>query len=80
MSGWDDEEFDEGEDFEEWDGKFSRKHLKVDRLYYEQPTGMYFYTPDGVGCLWFDTKEEALEEVGDFGQPIITLVQELSDF
>lgn len=68
------------EDFEEWDGKFSREHLKVDRLYYEQPTGMYFYTPDGVGCIWFDTREEALEEVGDFGQPIITLVQELSDF
>ena len=63
MSGWDDEEFDEGEDFEEWDGKFSREHLKVDRLYYEQPTGMYFYTPDGVGCIWFDTREEALEEV-----------------
>ena len=80
MSGWDDEEFDEGEDFEEWDGKFSREHLKVDRLYYEQPTGMYFYTPDGVGCIWFDTREEALEEVGDFGQPIITLCQELSDF
>lgn len=60
--------------------KYPRKFLKPERLYYEQPTGMYFYTPDGVGCIWFDSREQAMEEVGDFGQPIITLVQELSDF
>ena len=68
------------EDFEEWDGKFPREHLKVLRLYHEQPTGMYFYTPDGIGCIWYETLEEAMADTDAFGQPIITLVQELSDF
>jgi hypothetical protein len=68
------------EELEEWDDKFPRESLQVERLYYEQPTGQYFYTPDGVGCIWFDTLEEALEETGAFGQNIITLLQELSDF
>ena len=59
--------------------KFSRKNLKVERLYRELPTGMYFYTPDGIGCIWFDTKEEAMEETGAFGQNIIAINQELAD-
>lgn len=82
MSGYDDEEFDEGEepDDDPYDGKFPRDYLRVLRLYHEQPTGMYFYTPDGIGCIWYDTLEEALEDTGAFEQPIITLVQELSDF
>ena len=60
--------------------KYPRKFLLPERLYHEQATGRYFYTPDGEGCIWFDSRQEALEEVGDFGQPIITLMQELSDF
>lgn len=60
--------------------EYPRKFLLPERLYHESPTGMYFYTPDGEGCIWFDTRKEALEEVGDFGQPIITLMQKLSDF
>jgi hypothetical protein len=68
------------EDEPYWDGKFSREHLQVERLYYEQPTGQYFFTPDGIGCIWFETREQAMEETGAFGQPIITLGQELSDF
>lgn len=79
MGAWDDEEFDEGDE-PYWDGKFSRSHLEVERLYYEQPTGMYFFTPDGIGCIWYETREEALADTDAFGQPIITLCQELSDF
>jgi hypothetical protein len=60
--------------------KFSRANLKVERLYHEIPTGMYFYTPDGVGCIWFDSREEALEETDNgFGEGIIGLGQELED-
>lgn len=68
------------DELDEYDGKFPRASLKVERLYQEHPTGMYFFTPDGIGCIWFDTLEEALEETGAFGQPIIILSQELSDF
>ena len=77
MPDWDDLD-DEDEPY--WDGKFSRSHLEVERLYLEQPTGMYFFTPDGIGCIWFDSKEEAMEQTEAFGQPIIVLCQELSDF
>jgi hypothetical protein len=59
--------------------KFPRKHLKVERLYHEQPTGMYFFTPDGIGCIWYETREEAMEDTEAFGEPIITIVQELDD-
>lgn len=62
------------------DGKFPRGSLEVERLYYEQPTGMYFFTPDGIGCIWYETKEEAMADTGAFDQPIITIGQELSDF
>ena len=74
--GWVDEDDDETY----WDGKFSRSHLEVERLYYCQPTGQYFFTPDGIGCIWYETREEALADTDAFGQPIITLCQELSDF
>lgn len=79
MSAWDDEEFTESDE-PYWDGKFSRDHLKVERLYHEQPTGMYFFTPDGIGCIWYETLEEAMADTDAFGQPIITICQELSDF
>ena len=59
--------------------KYPRKFLKVNRLYHEGPTGLYFYTPDGIGCIWFDTKEEAMKETGAFGLGIIGLNQELED-
>lgn len=59
--------------------KFSRRNLKVERLYHERPTGMYFFTPDGIGCIWYETKEEAMADTDAFGEPIITLHQELDD-
>jgi hypothetical protein len=59
--------------------KFSRRNLKVERLYHELPTGMYFFTPDGIGCIWFETREEAMEETDAFGENIIAINQELED-
>lgn len=59
--------------------RYPRRFLHVDRLYKEGPTGLYLYTPDGVGCIWFDTYEEAMEQVGDFGRPVIVLMQKLED-
>lgn len=79
MSAWDDEEFDEGEPEDVYDGKYPRKYLRPGRLYHEQPTGMYFYTPDGVGCIWYDTLEDALEDF-DPSSGVIVIHQELSDF
>lgn len=58
---------------------FSRDHLIPFRLYHEQPTDRYFYTPDGIGCIWFDTKAQALAETGAFDQPVIAINQELED-
>lgn len=36
------------------------------RLFYreDEEDEMYFYTPDGVGGFWYDTKEEMLEQHG----------------
>jgi hypothetical protein len=80
---YDDDLFTESDEVEEdddpYDGKYPRKYLRPGRLYYEQPTGMYFYTPDGEGCIWYDTYEEALDDVGD-SSGVITICQELSDF
>lgn len=60
--------------------EYPRSALKVQRLYKEGPTGQYFYTPDGIGCIWYDGLTEAMEDTDAFGQPIITLWQKLSDF
>ena len=60
--------------------EYPRESLQVERLYYESPTGNYFYTPDGIGCIWYESREEALADTDAFGQPIITLTQKLSDF
>lgn len=60
--------------------KYPRSALRVERLYHEIPTGMYFFTPDGIGCIWYETKEEALEDTfNGWDQPIIGLNQELED-
>lgn len=59
---------------------YPRRLLKPMRLYHEMPTGLFFYTPDGIGCVWFQDYEEAMAEVGDFGRPVISIVQRLSDF
>lgn len=59
--------------------RYPRAALIVDRLYHESPTGRFFNTPDGVGVFWYDNYREAMAEVGDFGRPIISIMQELED-
>lgn len=55
-----------------------RDRLKVDELYKEQKSGMFFYTPDGIGVIWFDTLEEARDQTGIEGK--VWTVTELEDF
>lgn len=50
-----------------------RSELKVYRLYHLTLTDEWFYTPDGVGCIFYDSRTEALEETAAFGHPVITL-------
>ena len=55
--------------------RYPRKNLSVNRLYYCSVSEDYFWTPDGVGLIWFESKAQALREVGQFGKPIITIHQ-----
>lgn len=56
-----------------------RTELQVERLYHLVPAGQWFYTPDGIGLTWFDSREAALEETGAFGEPIIQVDQPTAD-
>lgn len=55
--------------------RYPRNRLQVERLYYCAPSEDYFYTPDGIGLIWFESKAQALREVGNFGKPIMTIHQ-----
>jgi hypothetical protein len=44
---------------------FKRSELVVERPYFERKSGQYFWTPDGIGCFWYDSKKD-LEAVLDF--------------
>lgn len=52
--------------------KTKRSSLKLDRVYFESKSEQYFVTEDGEGCVWFDSKDEALE-VGD--GPVIRIAE-----
>lgn len=39
-----------------------RNNLFIEQAYFEKASGQYFWTPDGIGCFWFDTAEECLAE------------------
>jgi hypothetical protein len=54
---------------------YPRKNIQPLRLYYCSVSEDYFYSPDGVGLIWFESKDQALREVGQFGKPIITIHQ-----
>lgn len=41
-----------------------RKHLVIDKIYREEESGQFFRSPDGVGCYWYGTLEEAKEDLG----------------
>jgi len=57
-----------------------RKYLTVDTLYVEDKTGLYFVTPDCVGCYWYDTLEEAIVEYGWNPDVPARHIWELADF
>jgi hypothetical protein len=55
--------------------RYPRSAIVPLRLYYCSVSEDYFYSPDGVGLIWFESKAQALREVGNFGKPIITIHQ-----
>jgi len=55
--------------------RYPRSAIIPLRLYYCAVSEDYFYSPDGVGLVWFESKAQALREVGQFGKPIITIHQ-----
>lgn len=54
---------------------YPRSAIQPLRLYYCSVSEDYFYSPDGTGLVWFESKAQALREVGQFGKPIITIHQ-----
>lgn len=44
---------------------YQRAWLKPDQLYYFTVPSQFFYTPDGVGGCWYETKAEAFEQHGE---------------
>lgn len=55
-----------------------RDSLQVNRIYRERKSDQYFFTPDGIGCIWYPTCREAREDTG-ITSTVIT-INELSDF
>ena len=43
----------------------SRKNLKAMQAYYVAKDHLYFWSPDGVGGFWYDTKEEMEDQHGE---------------
>lgn len=41
-----------------------RDSLIINHVYYEQLSDTYFWTVDGIGCYWYDTYWEAIEDMG----------------
>jgi hypothetical protein len=57
---------------------YPRRALRVDRIYFSVHDQQYFFTPDGVGVIWFDTYLEAHNETGIRG-PVTHIHQRLED-
>lgn len=56
----------------------TRDRLKADTLYFDQSREMYFYTPDGVGGYWYETRAEVIAEHGP-GYTLLS-VSEILDY
>lgn len=56
---------------------FKRDDLIVEHPYYERKSGYYFWTPDGIGCFWYETRTE-LEADLDFTGAVMS-IDELED-
>jgi len=54
-----------------------RSQLVSDRLYYIEDADQYFWSPDGIGGYWYDSRAEAFEQHGK--QPIHS-IGTLTDF
>lgn len=54
-----------------------RSELKTHRLYHLSLTDEWFYTPDGIGCIFFASRAEAMEETEAFGSPVIIIDRHL---
>jgi hypothetical protein len=42
----------------------TRDELDIDRLYYVLDVKQYVITPDGVGCFWYESLDQALRATG----------------
>lgn len=54
-----------------------RDDLIVEQPYYERKSGQYFWTPDGIGCYWFESRLD-LDASLDYSGRIMS-VEELED-
>lgn len=57
---------------------YPRRALRVDTIYFSVPDQQYFFTPDGVGVIYYDTYLEIYQDTGIRG-PVIHIHQELED-
>ena len=55
-----------------------RNELELNTIYFESSSDQYYVTTDGVGCFWYDTYEEAVDQHGITGD--IIEIEKLSDF
>lgn len=56
---------------------FKRDDLIVEHPYYERKSGQYFWTPDGIGCFWFESRRD-LDASLDYSGRIMS-IEELED-
>jgi hypothetical protein len=55
-----------------------RSELVVDKVYFDNYVGLYFWTPDGIGVIWSNN----LEDFGGVlpnGNSSVTVVERLED-
>lgn len=58
--------------------EMTRERMKVDTVYVE-PDGSAWFTPDEVGCYFYDTLEQALEDYASWRPPNIVYLNIPSD-
>lgn len=56
---------------------FVRADLIVERPYFERKSGQYFWTPDGVGCFWYESRRDLEVDVDCSGG--VMSIEELED-
>ena len=53
-----------------------RSDLVAQQAYFERKSGQYFWTPDGKGCYWYESRHELEVAHGDGN---VWQVEELED-